>query len=218
VRTDLAKELIAEFPVRRDRVVEVLTRMGLHRRDRRDEWHSPTLTATPLEWMKSTFEQINNGRHPDFSLPARIDLIVPDLLEIEDLDVRLIDTRGIDQPSGRADLEALLEDPHTVSILCSGFNDAPSASIQHLLQRARDINNTQINSNAGVLVLARPGEALAVKDEAGLGPRRPRRGTNSRTSRSSTRSRRTGSARTRRSSSMLSRTSQRAYGPSSASA
>ncbi|MFD4628749.1 helix-turn-helix domain-containing protein [Streptomyces sp. NPDC058284] len=167
VSTDPAKELIAEFPVRRDLVVEVLTRMGLHRRDRRDEWHSPTLTATPLEWMKSTFEQINNGRHPEFSLPARIDLIVPDLLEIDDFNVRLIDTRGIDQPSGRADLEELLEDPHTVSILCSHFNDAPSASIQHLLQRARDINNTQIESNAGVLVLARPGEALAVKDEAG---------------------------------------------------
>jgi transcriptional regulator with XRE-family HTH domain len=168
VRTDPAKELITELPARRDLVVEVLTRMGLHRRDRREEWHSPTLTATPLEWMKSTFEQINNGRHPEFSLPARIDLIVPDLLEIDDLDVRLIDTRGIDQPAGRADLEALLEDPHTVSILCSGFNDAPSASIQHLLQRARDINNTQIDSNAGVLVLARPGEALAVKDEAGI--------------------------------------------------
>ncbi|MDX3066739.1 hypothetical protein PV518_31955 [Streptomyces sp. ND04-05B] len=117
--------------------------------------------------MKSTFEQINNGRHPEFSLPARIDLIVPDLLEIDDFNVRLVDTRGIDQPSGRADLEALLEDPHTVSILCSHFNDAPSASIQHLLQRARDINNTQIESNAAVLVLARPGEALAVKDEAG---------------------------------------------------
>ncbi|GAA5211992.1 helix-turn-helix domain-containing protein [Streptomyces thinghirensis] len=168
VRSDPAKELIADFPARRDLVVEVLTRMGLHRRDRRDEWHSPALTAAPLEWMKSTFEQINNGRHPEFSLPARIDLIVPDLLEIDDLDVRLIDTRGIDQPSGRADLEALLEDPHTVSILCSHFNDAPSASIQHLLQRARDINNTQIDSNAGVLVLARPGEAAAVKDESGI--------------------------------------------------
>lgn len=167
VRTDPAKELAAEFPARRDLVVEMLTRMGLHRRDRRDEWHSPALTETPLEWMKSTFERINNGRHPDFSLPARIDLVVPELLEVDDLDVRLIDTRGIDRPSGRADLEALLEDPHTVSILCSGFNDAPSPAIQHLLQRARDINNTQIDSNASVLVLARPDEALAVKDEAG---------------------------------------------------
>ena len=117
--------------------------------------------------MKSTFEQINNGRHPEFSLPRRIDLIVPHLLEIDDLDVSIIDTRGIDQPSARADLEALLEDPHTVSILCSGFNDAPSQSVQHLLQRARDISNSQIDSNAGVLVLARPDEALAVKGETG---------------------------------------------------
>ena len=167
VRTDPAKELAAEFPTQRDLVVEVLTRMGLHRRDRRDEWYSPALGASPLEWMKTTFEQINNGRHPEFSLPTRVDLVVPELLEFEDLDVSVIDTRGIDQPAGRADLEGLLEDPHTVSILCSSFNDAPSQSIQHLLQRARDINNTQIDSNVGVLVLARPNEALAVKDETG---------------------------------------------------
>ncbi|MFG1952433.1 helix-turn-helix domain-containing protein [Micromonospora sp. NPDC048830] len=168
VRTDPAKELAVEFPVRRDLVVEVLTRMGLHRRDRRDEWHSPAVAASPLEWMKATFERINNGRHPDFSLPARIDLIVPELLDAGDLDVSIIDTRGIDQPSARADLEVLLEDPHTVSILCSGFNDAPSQAVQHLLKRARDINNTQIDSNASLLVLARPNEALAVKDETGV--------------------------------------------------
>jgi transcriptional regulator with XRE-family HTH domain len=168
VRTDPAKDLVAQYPARRDLVVEVLTRMSLHRRDRREEWHNPTLAAPPLEWMKSTFELINNGRHPDFSLPARIDLIVPELLKVPDLDVSIIDTRGIDQPAARADLEALLEDPHTVSILCSGFNDAPSDSIKHLLQRARDINNTQIDSNVGVLVLPRPDEALAMKDETGL--------------------------------------------------
>jgi hypothetical protein len=118
--------------------------------------------------MKTTFEMINNGRHPEFSLPARIDLIVPEVLNVTDLDVSIIDTRGIDQPAARADLETLLEDPHTVSILCSGFNDAPSDSVKHLLQRARDINNTQIDSNVGVLVLPRPDEALAMKDETGL--------------------------------------------------
>jgi len=166
-RTDPAKALAAEIQSRRDLVVEVLTRMGLHRRDRRDEWHGPVFTASPLEWMKTTFEQINNGRHPEFSLPGRIDLVVPRLLEICDLEVDIIDTRGIDPPSARADLEALLEDPHTVSILCSGFNDAPSQSVQHLLQRARDINNSQIDFNTSVLVLARPDEAMAVKDETG---------------------------------------------------
>jgi hypothetical protein len=168
VRTDPAKELATEFPAQRDLVVEVLTRMGLHRRDRREDWHSQTLAATPLEWMKTTFELINNGRHPEFSLPARIDLVVPEFFVVDDLDVSVIDTRGIDQTAARADLEALLEDPHTVSILCSGFNNAPSADIQQLLQRAREINNTQIDSNVGVLVLARPADALAVKDETGL--------------------------------------------------
>lgn len=168
VSTDPAKDLAAQFPARRDLVVEVLTLMSLHRRDRRDEWHTPMLPAPPLEWMKTTFELINNGRHPEFSLPARIDLIVPEFLEVTDLDVSIIDTRGIDQPAARADLETLLEDSHTVSILCSGFNDAPSDSIKHLLQRARDINNTQIDSNIGVLVLPRPDEALAMKDETGL--------------------------------------------------
>jgi hypothetical protein len=74
---------------------------------------------------------------------------------------------GIDQLTARADLEAHLEDPHTVAVLCSGFNDAPEYSIHHLLRRARDINNRQIGSNCAVLVLARPGEAKAVKDGAG---------------------------------------------------
>lgn len=168
VSTDPAKELAEQFPARRDLVVEVLTRMGLHRRDRHDEWYTPTVGVLPLEWLKTTFELINNGRHPEFTLPARIDLIIPRLLDVPDLDVSVIDTRGIDQLSARADLEALLEDPHTVSILCSGFNDAPSDSIKHLLRRARDINNTNIDSNIGVLVLPRPDEALAMRDEAGF--------------------------------------------------
>lgn len=169
VRIDPAKNLAVEFPDRQDLVVEVLTRMGLHRRGQRDTWHAPAISAAPLEWLRSTFEAINNGRHPEFSLPGRIDIVVPRLLEIDDLDVGIIDTRGIDQPSARADLESLLEDPHTVSVLCTGFNDAPSQAIQHLLRRARDIHNTNIDTHAGVLVLARPDEALANKDESGVG-------------------------------------------------
>jgi transcriptional regulator with XRE-family HTH domain len=168
IRTDPAKELAAELPDRRDLAVEVLTRMNLHRRDRREVWHTAAVAPAPLDWLKSTFEAINNGRHPEFSLPSRIDIVVPHLFEVEDLAISITDTRGIDQPLARADLEALLEDPHTVSILCSGFNDAPSQPIQHLLQRARDINNPQIETNASVLVLARPDEALAVKDESGF--------------------------------------------------
>ncbi|WP_328855388.1 helix-turn-helix transcriptional regulator [Microbispora hainanensis] len=165
---DPAKVLAEEYTEKRDFVVEVLTRMNLPRRDLRAEWWGPSKSESPLEWLKTTFEDINNGRHPAFSLPARIELVVPELLPVAGLNVSVVDTRGIDGPGVRADLEAQLENPHTVSILCSGFNAAPDQNVQDLLRRAREISNSQIDSHAGILVLPRPGEALAVKDESGL--------------------------------------------------
>lgn len=168
VRVDPAKELASELGSSRELTVEILSRMDLPRRDRRELWHDASTNKSPLEWLKETFEQINNGRHPDFSLPDHLDLIVPDLLDTGDLTVSVIDTRGIDRVTARADLEEHLLDSHTVSILCSGFNDAPAQPVQHLLERAREIGNPFIDSHASVLVLARPGEALAVKDEVGI--------------------------------------------------
>lgn len=95
VRHDEAKELAARTSSLREYVVEVLARMDLHRRDRRDVWYDPSSGKTPLAWLKDTFEQVNNGRHPDFTLPNRIELIVPQpLLGETDLSIRMIDTRG----------------------------------------------------------------------------------------------------------------------------
>lgn len=168
IRTDPAKELALSVPSSRDLVVEILSRMELPGRDRRDLWYDATLGGGPLEWLKETFEQINNGRHPDFSLPGHVDLIVPVLMDAADITIDIIDTRGIDQLTARADLEGHLLDSHTVSLLCSGFNDAPGQSVQHLLERARAIGNPQVDTHSAVLVLARPDEALAVKDESGL--------------------------------------------------
>jgi hypothetical protein len=165
---DPAKNLAAELGSARELTVEILSRMDLPRRDRRESWYEAASNKGPLEWLKDTFERINNGRHPDFTLPAHVDLIVPTLMETGLLTVSMVDTRGIDRVTARADLEEHLLDTHTVSILCSGFNDAPAQPVQHLLERARDIGNPLIDSHSSVLVLARPGEALAVKDEAGI--------------------------------------------------
>lgn len=167
IRKDPAKDLAVEIGSTRELTVEILSRMELPKRDRRESWHDVSSNMSPLDWLKQMFEQINNGRHPDFSLPAHVDLIVPALLETGDLTVSVIDTRGIDRVTARADLEEHLMDTHTVSVLCSGFNDAPAQPVQHLLERARDIRNTLVNTHASILVLARPGEALAVKDEIG---------------------------------------------------
>jgi transcriptional regulator with XRE-family HTH domain len=168
VRRDDAKELAAKTTTVREFVVDVLAKMDLHRRDRRDIWYDPSTGKPPLAWLEDTFEQVNNGRHPDFTLPNRIAIIVPQsLLGDTDLSVRLIDTRGIDRTAARADLERRFDEPHTLALLCSGFNDAPSAAAHLLLERAKQAGIRRLERNAALLVLPRANEALAVKDEGG---------------------------------------------------
>lgn len=167
-RRDDAKELAKAHGSTRELVVEILARMELHRRDRRDVWHDATTGKQPLEWLKETFEKVNNGRHPEFTLPRRIEVVVPyELLDADDLSIRFIDTKGIDRTAARADLEGLLDDTHTVAVLCSGFNNAPAAEARLLLERAKEAGVRDLNEKAALLVLPRPNEALAVKDESG---------------------------------------------------
>jgi len=72
--------------------------MEPHRRDRRDVWHDASTGKQPLEWLKDTFEAINDGRYPEFTLPRRIKVVVPSaLLHADDLSIRFIDTKGIDR-------------------------------------------------------------------------------------------------------------------------
>jgi transcriptional regulator with XRE-family HTH domain len=168
-RKDEAKELAHGLGNVREVAVEVLARMELHKRDRRDIWYDGGSGKTELVWLKDTFEQINNGRHPLFSLPKRIEVVVPQrLLDTPDLSIRIIDTKGIDRTATRADLEVHLDEPHTITVLCSGFNNAPAAESRLLLERARETGVRSLDTNSSLLVLPRPNEALAVKDESGL--------------------------------------------------
>jgi hypothetical protein len=122
-----------------------------------------------LVWLKETFEQVNNGRHPDFTLPTRIEVVVPQrLLGRSELTLRIIDTRGIDRTAARADLERHFDESHSLVVLCSSFNDAPSSAAYLLLERAKEAGIRRLELNAALLVLPRPNEALAVKDEAGV--------------------------------------------------
>ena len=166
VRHDEAKELAKEHPSLRELVVEILSRMELHRRDRRDVWYDASTGQPPLVWLKDIFERVNNGRHHEFTLPKRIEVVVPKrLLEAAGLSVRFIDTKGIDRTAARADLEGHLDDPHTLAVLCSGFNNAPAADARLLLERARDAGVRHLVDRVSLLVLPRPNEAMAVKDD-----------------------------------------------------
>lgn len=168
-RRDEAKELAQQQSGMRELVVEILARMELHKRDRRDVWHDSSTGKPPLNWLKDTFEEVNNGRHPNFTLPKRIEVVVPTpLLDTPDLTVRIIDTKGIDRTAARPDLEIHLDDPHTLAVLCSGFNNAPAAETRLLLERAIETGVRSLGTHSALLVLPRPNEALAVKDESGI--------------------------------------------------
>jgi hypothetical protein len=162
---DEARELAGQHQETKDLAVEILSRMELHRRDRRDIWFSDAHGIPPLEWLQETFEEINNGRHSEFGLPKRIELIVPmPILGEQNNEVTLVDTQGIDDVAERADLEQHFDDPHTVVVLCTVFNEAPATAVRQLLIRAKEGGVRTLRSHAALLVLPRPGDALAMKD------------------------------------------------------
>lgn len=145
--------------------VEILARMELHRRDRRVVWYDTSSEKSPLVWLQEAFRLINNGLHPECSLPRRIEVVVPTPpLGQDSLSITLIDTQGIDDVVGRADLEQHFDDPHSVVILCSRFEEAPSVHIRHLLSRAREAGVRTLSSHTAVLVLPRPGDSMQMTD------------------------------------------------------
>lgn len=145
--------------------VEILARMELHRRDRRVVWHDASTEKPPLAWLQEMFRLVNNGLHPEFSLPRRIEVVVPHApLGQETLSITLIDTQGIDDVAGRADLEQHFDDAHSIVVLCSRFEEAPSVHIRHLLSRAREAGVRTLSSHTAILVLPRPGDAMQMTD------------------------------------------------------
>ena len=166
---DPAKELADKSPDIDAMVVEILAKMDLNQRTRRELWHSAAIGKETSVWLAETFREINNGRHREFSIPQRIDIMVPQrVLGEEAFSIRLIDTRGIDGTAQRADIEAHFSEPHTLVVLCSNFNSAPATSVQQLIERAIQGQLTpEMNVKVSVLVLPKYNEALAVKDDQG---------------------------------------------------
>ena len=169
VSVDLAKDLAKKSSDSNALAVEILSRMNLQKRTRRELWHSENSSEEPLLWLKKNFEQVNNGRHPEFSIPKRIEMTVPQrILGEESLSIRIVDTKGIDRTAERRDLEEHFSAPNTIVVLCSSFNDAPSVSVQKLLERAKEGQFANLETKTTVLALPRPNEALAVKDDDGF--------------------------------------------------
>ena len=169
-RSDPALDLAREEPDVDTLARLIVNRMNLEERRRREIWYSDLSGKAPLAWLEEIFSEVNNGRNSEFSLPSRIEVMVPRrILGRGQTEIRLVDTKGIDGTVERDDLEAHLNERNTIVVLCSTFNNAPSKSVQDLLERAVRGHFPDLDRRAGVLALVRPNEALAVKDEEGFG-------------------------------------------------
>ena len=168
-RIDEARNLAEELNDANALAGEIMARIRLSQRTGRRLWYPEISGKEPLLWLKETFEQLNRGQHPEFSPPKRIDITMPDeILGDKSLLICLVDTKGIDNAGGRADLDAHFNEPNTVMVLCSPFNNAPTTELQQQIQMAVNGGVADVGIKAAILALPRSGEALAVKDDQGI--------------------------------------------------
>jgi transcriptional regulator with XRE-family HTH domain len=154
---DTSEQLTAEFK----------SRMKLDERATTDIWFNAPTLQEGLAWLQAEFRKINGGRNTKVSLPKRIDVFVPvPLLKDTPYDPKFVDTKGSDETAIRPDLQAYLDDPRTVTILCSRF--APDANMIDVLSHLTATGKTgAISDRIIFLVLARQDEALAINSEDG---------------------------------------------------
>jgi transcriptional regulator with XRE-family HTH domain len=150
----------------RTRVLEL---MQLPERTQRELWYDSATRKHPMEWVTETFKKVNNGRLKNVSLPRSIDLLVPDFGgAFGELEITVIDTKGVDDVAVREDLDLRLKDSRTAVVFCTRFNDAPGMSTRALLQHMRQTFAERVDTGkVSILALPRAEEARAMKDDAG---------------------------------------------------
>ncbi|MEQ1859985.1 MAG: helix-turn-helix transcriptional regulator [Chthoniobacteraceae bacterium] len=148
---------------------EVLKRMRLDQRTSTEFRFEATDLVAGLRQLRDLFASVNKGLLPDVSLPRRIDLIVPiHLLGERPFNVRVIDTKGIDDTAIRPDIRAYLDDPRTVTVLCSGFRNAPDMTLRLLMENLASTGaDKALSERVVLLVLARAQEVSDTQDDVG---------------------------------------------------
>ena len=166
---DPAKDLADSLSDYKEFAQAILGKMGIEERERTEIQYSELMQErSALEWLRDTFAQINNGRHPEFTIPERIEVTLPHpVLAERDFSVRIVDTKGIDQTAERGDLTNHINSPDTAVVLCSPFNNAPATSLQSLLEMAMARRVHDMEDKTAILVLPKHDEALAVKNDFG---------------------------------------------------
>ncbi len=148
---------------------EVLKRIRLDQRTKTEFWFEGDDRVSGLEKLRDLFASVNKGLCPDVSLPRRIDVTVPmPLLGKRPFGLRIIDTKGVDDTAIRPDIRAYLDDPRTLTVLCSRFNSAPDSTMQQLMENLVMTGAERaISERVAMLVLARSQEVMDTQDDEG---------------------------------------------------
>ncbi|MEH2170539.1 MAG: hypothetical protein V7K41_28600 [Nostoc sp.] len=145
--------------------------LKLPERTREEIWFEETSNQTEIEWLKETFKQINYGLHKEFSVPQRIDIIVPgELFQSSPYELQVIDTKGLDKDGTavRRDLMDCLNDQRTLTVLCSSFEDAPSSEIYDLIANLIQTGSEKLlKERVIILVLPKNDDAYKGNNETG---------------------------------------------------
>jgi len=152
-----------------DVVEEVVGRMRLQERRETQLILSET-SAEGLRWLSDNVSKINFGLHPSFSLPERVTVFVPaSALRRTRYDLAVVDTKGVHVTTQRPDLRAHLDDPRTLSVICTTFNDAPNADALKIMTELKVFGSDALEKHRVLLlVLPRGDEAMKVADGSGM--------------------------------------------------
>ncbi|MDG2527603.1 helix-turn-helix domain-containing protein [Caulobacter endophyticus] len=166
---DPAQELSATLNSFEDFSAEFAARLSLWRRSRRTIEFDGVDLQVGKQWLRSTFIAINNGRHPDFSLPTNITITVPfPLVSDTGLSIAIVDTRGVDDTAIRTDILQHLKDQRAVTLLCSKWGSAPDPSAQKLLTHVIETTaDPALLDRVAIVPLARPGDAMSMRYDSG---------------------------------------------------
>lgn len=133
-------------------------------------WNSDS----PDAWseLKSTVEEVNEGKNPSAMLPARMTLVVPSsfLDAVPGLELRFIDTRGLDAGVGvfaREDLQSYVSDPRAVIVICAPFKSAPGEEVRTMLRAIKEDARWRSAFSRTVLVLLDHDDANQVNGAGG---------------------------------------------------
>lgn len=157
---------------------EVLKKLKLEQRTTTEFRFEEGDLAAGLRRAKDLFAHVNKGLCEDVSLPRRIDLVVPiHLLGKRPHAVRVIDTKGVDDTAIRPDIRAYLDDPRTLTVLCSHFNSAPDTTLQQLMENLASTGAERVlGERVVLLVLARSHDVLDTQDDTGNRAETPEEG------------------------------------------